>query len=285
MDGNYLYSFDVPLIDGIPLDACMYIGNNNFLGHHHNYSGDATYNYCLFNESGTIFKQFPNYIRSTGKNTWSTGETMMSPYQVDSALFIKEYHNDTLFQLNKGSLEPRYVFRLGRYAIPAKVRRQVFQDFMKLPYIFIPRYNTPMVGTSQYLFFSSVFGDIQPIPDGKRKVFFRGEELEVNFGHFVLGLYDCQSGITRLLDTDPISKMAGLVNDIDGGLSFWPKFYSPKGELIDIWSAEDMKNILDETYFNYRDIKDKIAHRNLKNILNNLSEEDNPIVVIAKLKR
>lgn len=45
-----------------------------------------------------------------------------------------------------------------------------------------------------------------------------------------------------------------------------------------------MKEMLTEEYFSTQTIKDKEAHQKLRELLKNLKEDDNPVVVIAKLK-
>ena len=53
---------------------------------------------------------------------------------------------------------------------------------------------------------------------------------------------------------------------------------------IDVWNVEDMKGMLTEEYFAKQTIKDPLAHQKLKEVLKNLREDDNPVVVVAKLK-
>ena len=58
-----------------------------------------------------------------------------------------------------------------------------------------------------------------------------------------------------------------------------------KGAVVaDVWNANDMKEILTEKYFASQEIKDPNAHQELKELLKNLKDDDNPVVVIAKLK-
>ena len=75
-----------------------------------------------------------------------------------------------------------------------------------------------------------------------------------------------------------------MINDINGGLPLIPKYYIGNGEVIDIWNVEDMQNMLTEEYFTKQTIKDRPAHQNLKELLKGLKFDDNPVVVIAKLK-
>lgn len=38
-----------------------------------------------------------------------------------------------------------------------------------------------------------------------------------------------------LLDTHPVVHMYGMINDLDGGLSFWLQYYTTDNKLIDVW--------------------------------------------------
>jgi len=53
---------------------------------------------------------------------------------------------------------------------------------------------------------------------------------------------------------------------------------------VGLWYPSIMKEKLTDEYFASRTIKDPQAHQKLKELLKNLDEQDNPVVVIAKLK-
>ncbi|MDR2233475.1 MAG: 6-bladed beta-propeller [Tannerella sp.] len=89
---------------------------------------------------------------------------------------------------------------------------------------------------------------------------------------------------TLLLDTDLVSGMPGLINDLDCGLSFWPRYYSSDNELVDIWLSHEMKEILTEEYFAAHQINDPAAHQRLKAVLKEFKCDDNSVIVIVKLK-
>ena len=74
-------------------------------------------------------------------------------------------------------------------------------------------------------------------------------------------------------------------NDVDGGFSFWPSYYTSQNELVSSLQAYKMKEKMVEQYFADRTIKSPQAHQNLKELLHGLKEDDNPVVVIAKLKK
>ena len=55
--------------------------------------------------------------------------------------------------------------------------------------------------------------------------------------------------------------------------------------VMDVWTAGKMKELLTDEYFAKQPIKDQQAHQKLKDLLKNLKEDDNPVVVVAKLKK
>ena len=99
----------------------------------------------------------------------------------------------------------------------------------------------------------------------------------------VYGIFDRVKNTNKLLDTDH-HHQKGIINDINGGLSIIPRFYAGNNEVVDIWLAEDMKELLTDEYFAKQKIKDKQAHQKLRELLKNLQEDDNPVIVIAKMK-
>jgi len=97
------------------------------------------------------------------------------------------------------------------------------------------------------------------------------------------GIYDIARHNNILLDTDH-HLQKGIINDIDGGLPIIPRYYTGNNEIVDIWNAYDMLEMLTEEYFSSQKIKDLKSHEKLKELLKTLKEDDNPVVIIAKLK-
>jgi len=76
----------------------------------------------------------------------------------------------------------------------------------------------------------------------------------------------------------------GIINDINGGLPFIPRYYAGNGVVVDVWNVENMKEMLTDEYFASQTIKNQESYQNLKSLLKNLKDDDNPVVVVAKLK-
>jgi hypothetical protein len=133
-----------------------------------------------------------------------------------------------------------------------------------------------MVGTPAYIFFS-LFSFSTDIPGLK------GQNEGTQ--SILLGIYDIALKKTRFLANNPVTRKVGLRNDMDSSLSFWPKYYSSENELVDVWQAYEMKDNLAEQHTIGYTIKHPQAQQKHKEIVNNLKDDDNPVVVIAKLKK
>ena len=264
-----------------PIREVIFVRDNLFIGHSPNYRGNEPYNFLLFNDFGRVIKPFDNHIKFERTGDWFLmADRSMDPFRVSEYVYVKEYPNDTLYCLNEHyELIPIFVFDMGKYTYNQKNRSGSNADMRNSSSIelLIPDGLNPMIGTPNYIFFSimpSMSVNI-PFPKGKTE----GARMTP------LGIYDIANKHTRLLETDPVSRKVGLINDFDGGYSFWPKYYSSENELIDVYQAYEMKELLTERYFAAHEIKNPQAHQKLKELLENLDYEDNPVIVIGKLKK
>ncbi|MDR2231613.1 MAG: 6-bladed beta-propeller [Tannerella sp.] len=296
-DGVFLRSIKRPENShGWGLDGVTHIRDNVFIGHTPNRRGKEPYNFVIFNDSGQVIKAFDNHIFFERVGSWGgNDDNSIPPFKIEERIYLKEYHNDTLFFLNqKDELIPQFVFYLGKYAFPLHLREVYehneawyntnYKDRLIIPIWNVPDY--PMVGTTEHIFFSITQcpDPSFPVPKGiKKTAYVMGQVHDYEYFK-LLGIYDIARRSMRMPDTDPVSRMPGLINDLDGGLSFWPRYLTSDNELIDIWQPYEMKEFLTEEYFAAHQIKDPAAHQRLKAVLQDLKEDDNPVIVVAKLK-
>jgi hypothetical protein len=279
-----------------PVTDISYVRENMFIGHICNQKGNETHNYILFDDSGQVINAFDNHIFFERVGSWGgNDDNSIQPFKIGEYIYVKEYYNDTLFFMNqKDELVPQFVFYLGKYAFPLHLREvyehsQQWQETNYKDILIIPEYNSPdypMVGTPGYVFFSIWRGPRPsfPVPKGIQKTMYAMGQVHDYEDYKLLGIYDVVRRSMQMPDADPVSRMPGLINDLDGGLSFWPRHYTSDNELVDIWQAYDMKGFLTDEYFAAHQIKDPAAHQRLKTLLQYLKEDDNPVIVIAKLK-
>jgi hypothetical protein len=292
-DGVFRQSITKPnSMSDTPLDAVYFVHDSLFIGHILNFAGNENYNFCLFDKSGRVVKSFDNHIKlNRTRLRYTDVDAAMTPYRLSENIYVKEIATDTLYCLNKqNELVPQFVFDVGKYAVKKEKRGDKVdtKDFELNGTITIPSRTMPLVGIPDYLFFyiSPFFAPAlyDQLPKGRTRTssvfgnIIEGEDRRVP------GIYDIVHHQTQLLDTDLVSKKWGLINDLDGGLSFWPRYYTSDNELVAIWQPYEMKEILTEEYFAAHQINDPQAHQKLKELLKTLREDDNSVIVIGKLK-
>ena len=279
--GNYIQTIQVAKFEDITVTDYSYVGNGLFVGQLINL-GKNKYKYCLFDSNGDIINCFPNYIFFNKEGGGiATFHYSLTPIRVDNKLYLKDFVNDTLYIVENLSLLPAYVFRFGDYSFPKE--NLGFNGSKIFPRnSFVLGTGSGIVGTPKFFFYSIHVPDLFSKPKTKPRYNPFVNEFRPDDAN-VYGIYNIAENTNLLLDTDEHNKK-GIINDINGGLPFIPRYYAGDGIVIDVWNAEDMKGVLTEEYFVSQTIKDQQAHQKLKEILKNLKDDDNPVVVIAKLK-
>ena len=100
-----------------------------------------------------------------------------------------------------------------------------------------------------------------------------GENIKSSeFGEWYRALYNKSSGEFNLLRKR--DKRDAIINDIDGGVAFWPINHSPQGELIMPLSA-----------IQFIDAAEKSKSPEMKRVAATLKEDSNPVIVVVKVKK
>ncbi len=221
-----------------------------------NQNGDAP-NQLMFVNRAEVIDSIPNH------QFFEIGHTSMRSfifechfYRHQDDLYYKNLFNDTIFHIQNRELRPTWVFDMGDYHLPYSIRANPETFFDE-----IRKYNQveKVLETDPFLLFSV-----------KRE---KGDSAFI---------FDKQANKTVVLSKE--QNLNGFYNDVDGGMPFWPKHINRKQEMVSFLYAEDMKEMLTDDYFNQKNIQDKAAHQQLKELLSRIKENDNPVVVIAKLK-
>ena len=291
--GKYLKTIHVPKIDEIPnsyIISHIFAENNTFIGHIMNLDNQK-YKFCLFDDQGEINKLLPNtlFIPTDDETGLYNYQNYINFSKYNNKWYLKETINDTLSYLDGTELVPFALFDTGKYRLIDKVPKSgnwITEQTISFWH--------NIVISSDFIFFEMIGNKIDlPKNRREREVVFRNtSEIQITMpenqptrykGSTISGVYDMKNKKTTLLENDPCG-IYGLVNDLDGGLPFWPRYCTDDNKLVSILSAEDLKGILTEEYFAAHEIKDKQAHQKLRALLKNLKEDDNPVVVIATLK-
>ena len=278
-EGKFINSIPIPVVEGNRLSGNFYSGNNLFIAHL-DYNGKNEYTYCLYDSKGEIVKSFTNHIVFEREIRWNRYYSTLSPVRVDNRIYLKDYLNDTIFSIENSTLQTDFVFGLGKYTLSEK-NLEIIDIRSLLKETLIIR---QLIASPKYFFYEFFVPEILPTPKIK-PYYLPAPDVWETREYTVYGIYNIEENTNILLDiNEELVSERGIVNDINGGLPFFPRYYAGNNILVDMWDAAKMKETLTEEYFASKTIKDQQAHQKLKELLKNLKDDDNPVIVVAKLK-
>jgi len=70
-----------------------------------------------------------------------------------------------------------------------------------------------------------------------------------------------------------------ILNDIDGGLPFWPKFVTPKGDMLMLVSGKEIKDYVDSEEFRNRALSEELRQKQI-DMANALNENDKIVIIV-----
>ena len=104
----------------------------------------------------------------------------------------------------------------------------------------------------------------------------------------ILGFYDKPGDKFFFIRPTGISEQiepTGLENDIDGGINFLPEYKVEDSLLISWFNACDLKNYISSNSFKNSTPKYPEKKKELERLANSLDENDNPVLMLVKLKK
>ena len=191
-----------------------------------------------------------------------------SMYRFNDEVRIYKPINDTIFTVGQNmEMNESFILKLGKYrptlaffeAKEGKDIRASFNEFIFPLYIF---------ESSKHIFINFSFGKHAPEPFEDT---IRGEQF---INPSVFGVFDKYTGELRLM-RQPIKGKSGFKNDLDNGPIIFPDYISSDNELVSFIKTEEFM----EYYNRINNPSDE-----LKEIYNKIESDDNPIVIISKLR-
>lgn len=235
-----------------------------FIVYHHNQVRlweDTTKVYSLaeIDTLGNMVRQYENtmvrYVKSR-RNNLMWGYRPL--YVYDNNVRFIEFGNDTLFTIMQGSSIPYIILDLGKMKEnhnPDYSQIQTFEEVQRLMTESTKLSVGNVLENSNYVYVRLSWG------------------LD---GEYVYCVCDRQTKAFVSLNDN------GLLNDLDGGIFFFPEKIEANGDMITWKTVEEFKEeILSKDYATQ---KAKYGERfeGVYQLANSLQEDDNPILVIAK---
>lgn len=213
-----------------------------------NFTGTEKERLVIFDNKNNILNTFPNYLEAEVPEKGIFGfQTQGWFYKYTDKLCFYELFTDTIFQITLNELIPRFVFDLGDFAPPYE--RQSFREFITVE---IRNYYLPsrIFESDNYLVFEISYQNITHL------AIYNKETENIAFAQ----------------------SAGGFENDIDNFMPMNYSFLNNQSELIGFLEAYKI-----EQWFKDNPEKAAQLHPHLRE-LEKLTENDNPVVMIARLK-
>jgi len=194
-------------------------------------------------------KTFPNYLSAPKTSSFFGWNPNAWFYKLDKQLYFYQLFNDTVFHVETNSLTPKYVLNMVQYSPPYEMKTS--PEFEPGKYFII----RTIQESSKYLFCSFNF-------DKKNYT----------------AIFDKNKRTTVVNDYSPESGL-GFINNINDFVPLEFSSINEKDELICTINALKIKQ-----WFDLNPEKISQLPEYLKN-LKNIQETNNPVVIIAKLRK
>ena len=227
------------------------VADGYFAGYIKNMSCTVTELIVIFNKKGDVIKSFPNHQQCEPNRTNSFSLRLSEGlfFTSKNDVFFKEAFNDTVFQVTKNELLPAVIFNMGEYSPPYE-KKEIMEDDD-----YLNMYSVNNIDLNDnYVFFSLNY---------QGKTFSAYHDIKENKTHLAYERYE---------------QTSGFQDDLNEFIPFSPQYINDQNELVYNVEAEKIYNW-------FQDNPDKVASlpKNLQS-LQNIDREDNPVVMIVKLK-
>jgi len=216
-----------------------------------------------YNNMGDTLCRFTDFNRIKNFNYTNSGRNAveLSSYFYNNLLTIKQEYNDTVFRvIPPNQLLPVYIIDFGKY---------------KFNYIdgFNPNFDlseklmlNSLRETNDFLFIR--YTQNNDCLNNRKK----------NTVKFFYALFDKKN---RKIYHDPgyTSLPDGIVNDIDGGMPFWPDIITPQGEMMKLVSGKVLNDYLKSTGFKNANISDENRKKQIS-FASGLRNTDMVIIIV-----
>jgi len=228
--------------------------NDNILLQYSNTYGTNPISKELINLKGETLLSWPNFMK------FQIQEKMMvlsryenTSFNFKNDLYLKEVGNDTIFKFNGNKLDPVLIFDTKNKRVSPEVRANAkyYADHMYEYYIL-----QKFFGSERFIYYTAAF----------------------NNDYNIVGIYD---KVKKTRYTVPGKEF--FKDDISGGVNFEPQ-YCNNGTFFSWVDAIKLKSYMSSESFIEAKVKNPANHEFLMNFAKNISENDNPIIIAAKIR-
>jgi len=255
LEGEYLKTIDL-------INLAKYIGitNQNLFMYYFNARQNIEKNIEILDKDGNLINTYSgkyNFTRDRVYNDWS--ECIL--YSYGGILHFKETHSDTIFYIDGLKYIPKMILNSGDRQFTLEKRERINNEFLQNP----TKIGETMART------------LRPINlfETRKYVFYfyrydrKGRML----------VYNKPTNNQIEIDSD-----IGIKNDIDGGLNIELKMTKDDNTVLSWFNAYELKQYIGSNAFKNSTPKYPEKKKELERLANSLDENDNPVMMLVKLK-
>lgn len=267
--GEMLYfSFDGELVKTVNIPRALRIkvmNDGKFIAYDAGTDGASKNTFSLITEVGdtiSAVRNYCNWVNTTGIAL--TEGSFPMPFLFRNKWYFKDRYNDTVYTIVSNIIKPSYSVNLGKYKLPDELRlERIGQDQM-------PLYLEKAQNYNHVILFEAA-----------NNIFITSESYHRPKSRYLL--FDKEHGTGILLDDSKgISK--GFINDIDGGMDFWPMGAVNDNQVFMPIEIVAFKKEFEKTILSEKISKHPDKQKELAKMISNSDISDNPVLMIVSLK-
>lgn len=248
-----------------------------------NDSGVENNKAAILDLNGTLlvtYRNFIHFVRETSGT--ATTSSIASIYPFCGGIRYKELFNDTLFHLTTSfELNPVYRFYLGKYyASYIDFSSQNRQETDEREWIRV--YDLFETDDMILLFLQTNLNYLK-----RTEPVYESGFLLDKYTVDLVGVYEKRIKETYIVEisrTEEKLLRTGLVNDIDGGPKFFPRFRMGDNKFAMPIQAFELKKYIASESFKNTPAKYPEKKKALEGLANSLSEDDNPVLMVVTMR-
>jgi hypothetical protein len=250
-DGEFIKSFSSP-----KYTSHLNCVNNMLLCYLSNVDGIIETSYILINNNGEIEKIFPNKYPYKEVNVPRGFQSEFLFYSFNNQLYTKEIYSDTIFIFDSIGFSPAYILDFGIKPLSPELREHIsnFEEFIQVStQTLIVR---SLLETNDFIYAEFTYN----------KLWYSFIRFKNRVKYF-------------LLNTEQ-----GIINDIDGGPNI--KFRTTKNNntILSWINAYELKAYVKSDKFRNFTPRYPEKKKKLEKLAASLNENDNPVLILVKLK-
>ena len=253
--GDFIETIELK-IDGNKVQSEILFSNGKLILFEGIIQGEGKYDWIEMDTRGNILFEKLNAIEKFPGNDYCCGNKQES---FNNTFYYWNQINDTIFRINKEKHVPAFLFAQGNFRFPKQKTREIYTEY------FFPRI---IFFTKDYLFLAYIY------------------QYQNHTGIYVKSenqLYNVNSTKDWNLWRGP-----GIINDYDSGMPLIPISYycDKKGKeyLIGEVNPFQLKAYVASDIFKTSTPKYPAKKKELEKLANSLNENDNPVLMLVKLK-